>query len=51
LFNGEAATLITIFLWKFEEFENKGLEIVGICKQKLEIRCFEIVGSELYKTI
>jgi hypothetical protein len=24
------------------------LEIVGICKQKLEIRCLEIVGSELY---
>ncbi len=30
--------------------KNKGLEIVGICKQKLEIRCLEIVLSELYIT-
>jgi hypothetical protein len=27
--------------------KKKKEEIVGICKQKLEIRCLEIVGSEL----
>jgi hypothetical protein len=31
-----------------QKLEIRCLEIVGICKQKLEIRCLEIVGSELY---
>jgi hypothetical protein len=48
LFNGEVATLITFFSGNSRNLKNKGLEIVGICKQKLEIRCLEIVGSELY---
>jgi hypothetical protein len=48
LLNGEAATLITIFSGNSRNFKNKGLEIVGICKQKLEIGYLEIVGSELY---
>jgi hypothetical protein len=47
LFNEEAATLITLFSGNSRNLKNKGLEIVGICKQKLEIRCLEIVGSEL----
>ncbi len=31
--------------------KNKGLEIVGILRQKLEIRRLEIGGSELYSVI
>jgi hypothetical protein len=45
LFKGEAATLITFFSGNSRNLKIKGLEIVGICKQKLEIRCLEIVGS------
>ncbi len=42
---------MTFFSGNSRNLKNKGLEIVGICKQKLEIRCLEIVGSELYLLI
>jgi hypothetical protein len=39
---------VTVFSRKSSNLKNKGLEIVGILRQKPETRRLEIGGSELY---